>query len=53
MVKEYVEDFNEFYFSLLFYSSFLFIWHLPIVFEKGNWQKCFKFLVLGGGNSLL
>ena len=53
MVKENVEDFTEFHFSLLLYSSFLFTWDLPIVCEKGNWQKCFKFLVLGGGNSLI
>ena len=36
MLKENVEDFNEFYFSLLSYSSFSFTWHLLIVCEKVN-----------------
>ena len=53
MVKEDVEDFNEFHFSLLLYSSFLFTWHLPIVCEKMNWHNCFKFLALTGGHPVL
>ena len=52
MVKEDVEDFYEFQFSLLFYLSFLFTWHLSIVCEKVNWQNWFEFLVLAGGHSL-
>ena len=53
IVKEVVEDFYEFHFSLLFYLKFLFTWHLSIAFEKVNWQNCFKFLVLARGHSFL
>ena len=34
IVKEDVEDFYEFHFSLLSYLKFLFAWHLSIAFEK-------------------
>ena len=42
MLKEDVEDFYEFHFRALFYSSFSFAWHLPRVCEKVNWQNLFQ-----------
>ena len=46
MVKEDVEDFNEFPFSLLFHSSFLFAWHLPIFCKKWTGRIVSNFLFL-------
>ena len=53
MLKEDVEDFYDFHFSSLFYSSFSFTLYLSIVCEKENWQNCFEFLALTGGHLLL
>ena len=53
MVKEDVEDFYGFYFSLLFYTRFSFTQLLSRVCEKVNWKNYFEFLVLAGGHLLL
>ena len=42
MVKEDVEDFYEFHFSLLFYSRFSFTWHLPRVWWKSELAELFR-----------
>ena len=52
-MKEDVDEFNEFHFRSLFYSSFLVTLHLPIVYENVNMQNCFKFLALAEGQSFL
>ena len=54
MVNEDVEDFNEFHFSLLFFTHAFYSHGIfPIVCKKVNWQNCFKFLVLSGGHLLI
>ena len=53
MVKEDIEDFYEFHFSFLFYSSFSLTWPLSRVYEKVNWQNCFEFLFIVGGRLFL
>ena len=52
MVKEDVENFYKFHFSLLFYSNFLFTF-IYQSFVKVNWQTFFEFLVLAGGDLFL
>ena len=58
MVKEDIEDFYEFHFSLLFHWSFLlFTWHLPVVVEKWTdkivWNSLFLQEVTHFYNTLL
>ena len=53
MIKKDVEDFYEFHFTLLIYSSISFAQHLSRVCEKVNRQNYFEFLILAGGHLLL